>query len=77
VPGIAVPLLLVHIAGDRYFTVTHARALAAASGGRAELWEEPGEGHGESGTHPDLARRIARWAVLNCRRCAPAGLRAP
>ena len=63
VPDIAVPLLLVHITGDRYFSAAHARALAAASGGRAHLWEVPGEGHGESGTHPELARRIARWAL--------------
>jgi hypothetical protein len=63
VADIGVPLLLVHIAGDRYFSAAHARALAAASGGRAELWEEPGDGHGESGTHPGLARRIARWAL--------------
>jgi pimeloyl-ACP methyl ester carboxylesterase len=63
VADIEVPVLLVHIAGDRYFTAAHARALHAASGGRAELWEEPGDGHGESGTHPDLARRIARWAL--------------
>jgi uncharacterized protein len=64
VSGIAVPLLLVHIAGDRYFSPAHARVLAAASGRRAELWDEPGEGHGESGTHPALARRIARWALM-------------
>ncbi|HYH29479.1 MAG TPA: alpha/beta fold hydrolase [Pseudonocardia sp.] len=62
VGAIAVPLLLVHISGDRYFSAAHARALAAAAGGRAELWNEPGDGHGESGTHPELARRIARWA---------------
>ena len=66
VPDIAVPLLLVHITGDRYFSAAHAGALAAASGGRAELWNEPGEGHGESGTNTALARRIARWAVLAC-----------
>ena len=63
VAEIEVPLLLVHIAGDRYFSPAHARALAAASDGRAELWDEPGDGHGESGTHPELARRIARWAL--------------
>ncbi len=63
VAEIEVPLLLVHIAGDRYFSATHAHTLAAASQGRAQLWEEPGDGHGESGTHPELARRIARWAV--------------
>jgi uncharacterized protein len=66
VAEIEVPLLLVHIAGDRYFSAAHARTLAAASEGRAELWEEPGDGHGESGTHPGLARRIARWALAAC-----------
>jgi pimeloyl-ACP methyl ester carboxylesterase len=66
VSDIEVPLLLVHIAGDRYFSAAHARTLAAASGGRAQLWEEPGTGHGESGTHPELARRIARWALAAC-----------
>jgi pimeloyl-ACP methyl ester carboxylesterase len=65
VADIEVPLLLVHITGDRYFSAAHARALATASGGRADLWEEPGDGHGESGTHPELARRIARWALVS------------
>jgi uncharacterized protein len=63
VARIEVPLLLVHIAGDRYFSAAHAHTLVRASEGRAELWEEPGDGHGESGTHPELAGRIARWAV--------------
>jgi pimeloyl-ACP methyl ester carboxylesterase len=66
VGAITAPLLLVHIAGDRYFSAAHARALARAAGARAELWEEPGDGHGESGTHPDLARRIAGWALAAC-----------
>jgi pimeloyl-ACP methyl ester carboxylesterase len=72
VPAVTAPLLLVHIAGDRYFSPAHARALAAASAGRAQLWEEPGEGHGESGTHPVLAQRIARWALAAATR-DPAG----
>jgi uncharacterized protein len=63
VADIEVPLLLVHIAGDHYFSAAHARALATAAGGRAESWSEPGDGHGESGTTPELARRIARWAL--------------
>jgi uncharacterized protein len=62
VADITAPLLLVDFAGDRYFSAAHARALAAASGGHAELWNEPGDGHGESGTRPALARRITRWA---------------
>lgn len=66
VADIEVPLLLVHITGDRYFSAAHARALATASRGRAQLWEEPGDGHGESGTDEELARRIARWALSAC-----------
>jgi hypothetical protein len=55
-------LLLVHFTGDRYFSAAHAQALMAASGGHAQLWTEPGAGHGESGTGPELAERTARWA---------------
>jgi pimeloyl-ACP methyl ester carboxylesterase len=58
-----VPLLLVHFAGDHYFSAAHSEALVAASGGHAQLWTEPGEGHGESGTGPELAERIALWAL--------------
>jgi pimeloyl-ACP methyl ester carboxylesterase len=65
VADITQPLLLVHIDGDRYSSGAHAHALAAASGGRAQLWHEPGDGHGESGTGPELARRIARWALAS------------
>src|SRR5690606_41411165 len=36
VADVEVPLLLVHIPGARYFPAAHARALAAASGGRAQ-----------------------------------------
>jgi uncharacterized protein len=64
VAGIApIPLLLVHFTDDRYFSPDHATALAAASGGHAALWSEPGGGHGESGTGPALADRLARWAL--------------
>jgi pimeloyl-ACP methyl ester carboxylesterase len=57
------PLLLVHFAGDPYFSAAHPRALAAASGGHALLWTEPGTGHGETGTDAALAGRIAAWAL--------------
>jgi pimeloyl-ACP methyl ester carboxylesterase len=66
-----VPLLLVHFAGDRYFSAAHAEALMAASGGHAELWTEPGEGHGESGTDPGLAERIALWALAAASSASP------
>lgn len=56
------PLLLVQFAADRYFSPAHGAALAAASGGHAELWTVPGAGHGESGTSVAVVERIARWA---------------
>lgn len=56
-----VPLLVVHFAGDPYFSALHARALATAGG--ATLWMEPSAGHGESGSDADLIDRIAGWAV--------------
>jgi pimeloyl-ACP methyl ester carboxylesterase len=57
-----IPLLLVHFTGDAYFSAAHASALAAAAG-HAELWTVPRAGHGESGTDPELAGRIAAWAA--------------
>lgn len=57
-----IPLLLVHGAADRYFGVDQARALHRAAQGAGALWIEPGMGHGESGTSPDLVDRIAAWA---------------
>ncbi|HVH21165.1 MAG TPA: alpha/beta fold hydrolase [Pseudonocardia sp.] len=56
------PLLLVHFTADPYFSAAHPRALAAATGGHAQLWTEPGDGHGETGTDAALAGRIAAWA---------------
>jgi pimeloyl-ACP methyl ester carboxylesterase len=56
------PLLLVHFTADPYFSATHPRALVEATGGHAQLWTEPGSGHGETGTDAALAGRIATWA---------------
>jgi uncharacterized protein len=67
------PLLLVHFTGDDYFSSAHAWALAAASGGHARLWTEPGTGHGESGTDAALAARIARWALVDTAGTCPDG----
>ncbi|MFJ8693885.1 alpha/beta hydrolase [Streptomyces roseolilacinus] len=68
VPLIApTPLLVVHGDRDPYFPVDHPRALAAASGGHAELWLEPGMGHAENAAGEELLTRIARWLT------APAG----
>lgn len=67
--GIApTPLLLVHGDADRYFPTEHAHILRRASRDHAELWVEAGMGHGESGTTPQLAGRLARWLT---RACAP------
>ena len=61
--GVApIPFLIVHGTEDSYFDVAEASALHAAAGHDAALWIEPGMGHAESGTSPDLLRRIAGWA---------------
>lgn len=60
------PLLLVHGDADPYFPTEHARALQRASRGHAELWVEPGMGHGESATSPELAGRLAGWIWTAC-----------
>ncbi len=60
------PVLLVHGDADRYFPAGHARALQRASRGHAELWVEPGMGHGESATTPELAGRLAGWIWTAC-----------
>lgn len=76
VPLIApTPLLVVHGDRDPYFPVDHPRALAAASGGDAELWLEPGMGHAENAVGEELLTRIARW--LTGAPGAPGGAGAP
>jgi pimeloyl-ACP methyl ester carboxylesterase len=60
VGGIRVPLLLVHGDADHYFPARHARLLAAAAPA-AELWIEPGMGHAETATTPELVDRVDRW----------------
>lgn len=55
-----IPLLLVHGTADRYFSPMHATALHAAAG-HGELWIEPGMGHAESGSSPELLTRISDW----------------
>ncbi|MCW2541885.1 MAG: putative hydrolase [Frankiales bacterium] len=60
-PRLRVPLLVVHGDSDPYFGVEHARMLAA-SAPEADLWLEPGMGHAENATSPELLARIDRWA---------------
>jgi len=60
---IAAPTLLVHGTHDIYFGSAHAVTLQRASRGTAELWIEPGMGHGETATSSSLVGRIAAWCV--------------
>ncbi len=59
--GVDAPMLVVHGDADTYFGVEHGRMLAAATP-TAELWIEPGMGHAEDGTSPELLDRIDEWA---------------
>jgi pimeloyl-ACP methyl ester carboxylesterase len=61
VAGIERPLLLIHGTADAYFTPMHARVLHTAARS-AQVWIEPGMGHGETATSPALVQRIATWA---------------
>jgi pimeloyl-ACP methyl ester carboxylesterase len=54
------PLLIVHGDADHYFPLHHLEALAE-SAPHAQTWIEPGMGHAELATTPELLDRIARW----------------
>lgn len=54
------PLLIVHGDADHYFPGRHVDALETAAPA-AEVWREPGMGHAEVATTPELLDRIARW----------------
>ncbi|HVU74151.1 MAG TPA: alpha/beta hydrolase [Mycobacteriales bacterium] len=56
--ALTVPLLVVHGDRDGYFTLEHPRALAAAAGDRAQLWEVEGFGHAENAADAALVDRI-------------------
>lgn len=62
-----IPFLLVHGTADAYFGTAEAVVLHAAAGPGATLWVEPGMGHAESGSSPDLVRRIAEWVAVATR----------
>lgn len=53
--------LIVHGDSDPYFGLEHPRMLASSIPG-AELWIEPGMGHAENATTPQLLDRIDDWA---------------
>jgi pimeloyl-ACP methyl ester carboxylesterase len=56
-----VPLLIVHGDADHYFPIEHAEQLYAAAEEPKELWLEPGFGHAENASTPELVHRIAAW----------------
>ena len=55
------PLLVVHGEADEYFPVDHAQRIFNAAREPKELWIEPGMGHAESGSGPQLMKRIGTW----------------
>lgn len=54
------PLLIVHGDADSYFPLPHVHLLSE-SAPKAEVWIEPGMGHAESATTPQLIERIDAW----------------
>jgi len=56
-----IPLLVVHGERDDYFPVDHGQRIFSAAGEPKELWIEPGMGHAESGSGPELINRIGAW----------------
>jgi pimeloyl-ACP methyl ester carboxylesterase len=54
------PLLIIHGEDDHYFPSHHVESLAAGAPA-AEVWREPGMGHAEVATTPDLLDRIGGW----------------
>ena len=54
------PLLIVHGDADHYFPLPHVHLLRE-SAPTAEVWIEPGMGHAESATTPELIDRVAAW----------------
>jgi pimeloyl-ACP methyl ester carboxylesterase len=60
VGAVETPLLVVHGDADHYFPVDHVELLQDAAPA-AEFWIEPGMGHAEAATTPELVARIAEW----------------
>lgn len=60
VGAVAIPLLVVHGDADTYFPMDHVELLQDAAPA-AEFWIEPGMGHAETATTPELVVRIADW----------------
>lgn len=64
------PLLIVHGDADPYFPLHHVEALAAAAPD-ADVWIEPGMGHAEVATTPELVDRLAAWVLAARERARP------
>ena len=60
-----IPLLVVHGDRDEYFPVDHGQRIFDAANEPKELWIEPGMGHAESGSGPQLIKRIGTWIRRN------------
>lgn len=67
------PLLIVHGDADHYFPLPHAELLRTAAPG-ATVWIEPGMGHAEHATTPELVHRIVAWLRAIRATTPPAGL---
>jgi pimeloyl-ACP methyl ester carboxylesterase len=56
-----IPLLIVHGDKDEYIPFDHGQRIFDAAHDPKELWIEAGMGHAESGSGPQLIRRIGTW----------------
>lgn len=54
------PLLIVHGDADHYFPLAHVDLLREAAP-EATIWIEPGMGHAENATTPELMQRVVAW----------------
>jgi pimeloyl-ACP methyl ester carboxylesterase len=61
--AVPTPLLVVHGDADSYFPIEHVELLQDAAP-RGEFWIEPGMGHAEAATTPELVARIADWVKV-------------
>jgi pimeloyl-ACP methyl ester carboxylesterase len=59
------PLLIIHGDADRYFPLPHVHLLRD-SAPSAEVWIEPGMGHAENATTPELIERVGAWLKRAC-----------
>ena len=70
------PLLIVHGDADHYFPLAHVDLLREAAPG-ATVWIEPGMGHAENATTPELMWRVLEWVraalTATAAHAAPAG----